>query len=224
MTAPTVPVTVRLSEQSGPVYASIVVRARLDINEVYDGFIISDISEAVTDATGTAVLQCFPNAPAPAGLGTMGSTYRFTANIVGGTRLNVMARVPNVPCDLHEILVDTQGVTLDAAEIAVSQAQAAAAAASNDADQTAADRVQTGLDRVATGEDRAVVTEDRVIAEDAALVATESADIASDSALAASDSLQSTQRIAGQAHQTADRITSQLSQARTIANLIFTGI
>lgn len=156
MTAPTVNVTVKLSAEDGPAYAGVTVRARLDINEVYLGFVISDEATGVTDATGTAVLACFPNAPSPTGLGTQGSTYRFRAQIPGGRKLDVQARVPNSNCFLQDILVtDTPIAALDAASLAVLQAQAYTV-------QTAADRVQTGLDRVQTGLDKVATAADRV--------------------------------------------------------------
>lgn len=164
MSTPTVPVTVTLAAQDGTPYEGVIVRARLDGNEVYEGIVISDQVEETTDADGVAILNLFPNAPSPTGLGTQGTTYRFFASIPGGRSLNVDARVPNSACRLENILVTDDVGALSAAELAVLQAQTAvttaassAAAAEEDAIQTAADRVQTGLDRVATGEDRAVV-------------------------------------------------------------------
>lgn len=125
MTTPTVPVTVTLAAQDGTPYQGITVRARLDINEVYQGFVISDQIEAVTDADGVAVLNCFPNAPDPTGLGTQGSTYSFRAAIPGGRSLAVEALVPNVACRLENILVSEQPVSVDGATLALLQAQAA---------------------------------------------------------------------------------------------------
>ena len=52
MTTPTVPVTVTLAAQDGTPYVGLTVRARLDGNEIYEGFVISDQAEAVTDAVG----------------------------------------------------------------------------------------------------------------------------------------------------------------------------
>lgn len=108
MAAPTVAVTVKLAAQDGPGYAGITVRAKLDINDVYLGFVISDEVTAVTDATGTAVLQCFPNALADEtspGLGTTGSVYRFTAQIPGGRKFDVRAVIPNTASNLEDCLI-----------------------------------------------------------------------------------------------------------------------
>lgn len=168
MTAPTVAVTVTLDKSDGENVAGVLVRARLDGNEVYQGIVISNLVEAVTDSEGVAVLDLFPNAPSPSGLGTQGTTYRFTAAVPNGRGLNVNARVPNSDCRLENILVGDEVGSLTDAELALSQAQAAvttaaasAAAAAADAVQTAADRVQTGEDRVATAADRVQTGLDR---------------------------------------------------------------
>jgi hypothetical protein len=123
MTTPTVPVTVTLTSIGGPAKAGITVTAKLDRNEVHEGIVISDKVEGVTDANGVVVLNCFPNAPDPAGLGTMGSTYRFTAKIPNGRELNARARVPNEACRLESILVLDSGIGLDEAQLALSQVQ-----------------------------------------------------------------------------------------------------
>jgi hypothetical protein len=134
MTAPTVAVTVSLDAMGGPALAGVVVTATLDKNEVYGGIVIAKQVSGTTDVNGEVVLQLFPNAPSPAGLGTQGSTYRIRAPIPGGRSLDRRARVPNTPCNLHEILVDDdeEAVSLSSAQIAVSQAQDSAIEA-NDA-------------------------------------------------------------------------------------------
>lgn len=139
MPAPTVPVTVDLASQGGPALAGITVRARLDLNEIHQGFVISDPVEAVTDANGVAVLDLFPNAPSPAGLGTQGSTYSIRATIPGRYSLNVSARVPNQACRLENILVSSEAVPLNAAQLAVLQAQQSAGQAGASADSASAD-------------------------------------------------------------------------------------
>jgi hypothetical protein len=165
MPAPTVPVTVTLlSSDGGAPYVGVTVRARLDVNEVYEGFLISEVAEAVTDADGIAVLDLFPNAPSPAGLGTQGSTYRVWAAIPNARSLYVDARIPNQACNLEDVLVNSDATGLTDWQLALSQAQtyaltarADATATSADAEQTAGDRVQTGLDRTAVAVDRAAV-------------------------------------------------------------------
>lgn len=157
MSTPTVPVTVTLAAQDGTPYEGVTVRARLSKNEVYEGIVISSQEEAVTDENGVAVLDLFPNAPSPTGLGTQGTTYRFTAAIPGGRALNVNARVPNEACRLENILVGDEVGSLSDAELALLQAQSAVTTAATSASAAAQSAQQTALDRVATGEDRAVV-------------------------------------------------------------------
>jgi hypothetical protein len=152
MTAPTVAVTVSLDAMGGPALAGVVVHATLDKNELYGGVVISKQVRGTTDVNGDVVLHLFPNAPAPAGLGTQGSTYRVTATVPGGRPLNVQARVPNAACNLHEILVDDEAVPLDAAEIAISQAQGAVTTATAQAGiATAAAATATAQAGIATG-------------------------------------------------------------------------
>ena len=83
MPAPTVAVTCKLSTMGGVNIAGVLVSAKLDINEVYQGMVISKEVTGTTDANGSVVLNLFPNAVPPDGLGTQGSTYRFTATISG---------------------------------------------------------------------------------------------------------------------------------------------
>jgi hypothetical protein len=132
MTTPTVPVTVDLAAMGGPALPGITIRATLDDNEVYAGIVVAKQVTAVTNSSGVAVLNLFPNAPAPAGLGTRGTTYRFSA-ITGGRALNFDARVPNAACRLENIIVNDEAVPLDAAQVALGQAQSAAASASGSA-------------------------------------------------------------------------------------------
>jgi hypothetical protein len=128
MAAPTVNVTVTLSSQAGLPYAGIVVKAKLDQNDIYQGFVISGEVLATTDAAGVATLALFPNNPTT-GLGTTGSTYRFTATIPGGRRLDVTAQIPNANCTLASV-ADLSAVTgVSSSAAAASQAQASAVSA-----------------------------------------------------------------------------------------------
>lgn len=137
MPTPTVPVTVTLISQDGTPYVGAVVSAVLDGNEVYEGIIFADRQDAMTDAAGVAVLNLFPNAPSPSGLGTQGTTYRVFASFRGARPLDVKARVPNAACRLEDILVDTDAVPLSAAETAALNAQSSASAAATSASQAA---------------------------------------------------------------------------------------
>lgn len=108
MTAPTVEVTAKLSSFGGPALAGIVITAIADKDDNYDGLIVRKPITATTDTNGDAVFDLFPNALATAalpGLGTTGSTYRFTASVPNGFRLDVKAQVPNQACDLHAIVM-----------------------------------------------------------------------------------------------------------------------
>ena len=106
MSAPTVNVTIRLFEQDGDPIVGAVITAKADINDLYAGFIVPVPTSATTDATGSAVIACFPNKPIPSGLGLTGSTYRFKGVTAAGRKvLDVLAQVPNVACNLDEIAV-----------------------------------------------------------------------------------------------------------------------
>jgi hypothetical protein len=87
----------------------------------------------VTDAAGVAILNLFPNAPAPTGLGTQGTTYRIWAAIPTGRNVSYNARVPNMACRLENILVLDDVGPLSLAELAIVQAQQFAADAANTA-------------------------------------------------------------------------------------------
>lgn len=132
MTAPTQPVTVRLADFGGPAVAGVTVKARLsDVDYTADGtFVSTDTVSGVTDASGVAVLNVFPNAVG-SGLGTRGTTVLFHASMIGSRSLKVEARVPNTPCNLTDILVPLGDVPLTEAELALMQVQASEALAQN---------------------------------------------------------------------------------------------
>lgn len=110
MTAPTQPVTVRLADFGGPAVAGVKVTAKMSaVDYTAAGiFVSNEPVTGTTDVDGIAVLNCFPNAAAPTGLGTRGTTVRFSAPIPGSRPLNVEAAVPNTPCSLTDILVDDE--------------------------------------------------------------------------------------------------------------------
>ncbi len=211
MPAPTVPVTVTLlSSDGGTPYAGVTVRARLDINEVYEGMVISDQASAVTDVDGIAVLDLFPNAPDPTGLGTQGSTYRVWASIPGGRSLNVDARVPNTACLLENILVSDEIGALSDAELALLQAQsavttAAISAASATASATSATTSATSASASATS------------ATASATAAASSASAAAASASSAGSSSSSASASAASAADSADEAAASAAVAATVS-------
>jgi hypothetical protein len=131
MTAPTIPVTVRLADFGGPALAGVVVRARMNMVDatVAGTFVGTEEVTATTDETGTAVLNVFPNALEPLGLGTTGSLTLFTARPPLSQSLRVWAAIPNQPCNLIDALVADPPESLTSAQIAVAQARSYASAA-----------------------------------------------------------------------------------------------
>lgn len=123
MAAPTVPVTIKLSSQDGIPYPNTVVTAKLDRNDVYQGFVISDEVSGTTDGLGMVVLHLFPNNP-ETGLGTTGSIYTFKAFPVGGRAWKVTAQIPNVTaCNLEDVIHLDMVDGLSEAEAAAARAQ-----------------------------------------------------------------------------------------------------
>jgi hypothetical protein len=106
MPAPTVAVTIRLSDGDGNAYADTVVTARLDQNDVYtageESFVIADPVTGTTDANGEVVLNLFPNHPTD-GLGTTGSTWYFSARPSGASGWHYAAQIPNTNCNLADL-------------------------------------------------------------------------------------------------------------------------
>lgn len=108
MAAPTVTVSIDLSAMIGEALEGVEIRATLDRNEVYGGFIIGTEATATTDASGIATMELFPNALPDAdlpGLGTQGSVYRFTSTTTTGRKLDVLATIPNQDCNLHSVIL-----------------------------------------------------------------------------------------------------------------------
>lgn len=144
MPAPTVAVTVKLFAQDGTPYANTKVTAKLDQNEIYHGFVISDEVVGYTDVDGICVLDLFPNDP-NTGLGTTGSVYTIKASPAGGKSWRVTAQVPNSDCDLEDIADRdvlpglSQAEAAEAAAVAAAtEAAGSAAAADTSADAAAA--------------------------------------------------------------------------------------
>lgn len=109
---PVATVTCRAVDQQGFPIAGARFIARLNVTEIYQGFVVPETVEAIADDNGVALLKLFPNV-----LGKNGSLYTVQGiNPHNGKRfLNALALVPNAPCELTEILVDEAPVTYDAA-------------------------------------------------------------------------------------------------------------
>lgn len=196
MAIPTQPVTCTAYDQNGNAVAGARLSFKLNATEIYQGFVAPEKIDVVADANGIVIVQLFPNA-----LGTNGSLYQVTGTNpdTGKKFLNATAFVPNIPCNLHEILTNfpespvgsAEQAAIDAAAARDAAAASAAAAhtdalsADADATQTAADRVQTGLDRIATGQDRVQTGQDRTAAATSATNAANSAAAAAAAVLAA---------------------------------------
>ena len=106
MTAPTVAVTIRLSTQDGDPYPDVVITAKANQVDSYQGFIIPDPESVTTDVNGEAVMQCFPNALAPDGLGGTGAYYKFVGKTAAGTTvLKCSAQIPNQDTLLSDVAV-----------------------------------------------------------------------------------------------------------------------
>jgi hypothetical protein len=108
MTAPTQPVTIDIADFGGPAVAGIVVTARLsDVDYTEDGtFVSTKPVTGTTNASGITVLQLFPNAVAPDGLGTRNTTVIVTAFPPASRPINVEAVIPDAPCNLADVLVN----------------------------------------------------------------------------------------------------------------------
>jgi hypothetical protein len=108
MTAPTQPVTINIADFGGPAVAGIVVTARLsDVDYTEDGtFVSTKPVTGTTNSSGITVLQLFPNAVAPDGLGTRNTTVIITAFPPASRPINVEAVIPDAPCNLADVLVN----------------------------------------------------------------------------------------------------------------------
>ena len=74
MSLHTVPVTCIAQDQGGSPVAGAIFRAILNKTEVYQGFVVPEMVEAIAGSDGVAVLNLWPTA-----LGVSGSLYRIVA-------------------------------------------------------------------------------------------------------------------------------------------------
>jgi hypothetical protein len=138
MPAPTVAVTIDLSAMGGTAIEGVTVTAKLDKNDIYEGFVISKPVTGTTDADGIVVLDLFPNHPTT-GLGTTGSVYTFTARPPGAKGWSVTAQIPNEATDLWDV-ADAETATA----LTVAQTAELAAAASAEQAQSYFNRIYLG--------------------------------------------------------------------------------
>lgn len=125
MSIPTVAVTCRLFDQNGNAVSGGVVKARLTAADYYAGNLIApEELQATADVNGVATINLFPNE-----IGERRTQYRIRAyNPDTGRRfIDGFANVPNIACDLQDILVLGETPLLSDAEIALAGAQSALA-------------------------------------------------------------------------------------------------
>lgn len=225
MTAPTVALTVDLSSLGGAALSGVTVTAKLDRNEVYNGFVIAKPVTGVT-VNGVVVLNVFPNAPSPTGLGTTGSVLEVSAVVPGGRTLKERALVPNTACRLENIRLFDEPVPLDAAQTALLQAQAAvttaagsAAAAATSAAAAAASASTATTSALAAIASAAGAASSAAAASSSASTASTGATNAANSATAAALSATSAASSAAQANTSAINAASSVNSASTYATL-----
>lgn len=141
MTVPTQPVTVRLADFGGDSVAGVTVTARLSaVDYTADGtFVSTEPVTGVTNVNGEVVLQLFPNALIPTGLGTVGTTVRVRATLPNSRQLSVKAVIPNEPCSLASHVVTQEPTGLSGSELAAAESIAAKDLAKKWATQTTAE-------------------------------------------------------------------------------------
>jgi hypothetical protein len=99
MPLPTCAVSCSVSDDSGDPVAGAVITARLDRFEIYEGYVVPTLTEVTTNASGTAVLNLWPNQ-----LGSTASVYTIRIVAPNGKTLKTTATVPNVAsASLHLI-------------------------------------------------------------------------------------------------------------------------
>lgn len=101
MPAPTVVVSVNVSDQNGVALEGATIVAKLIGTDVYNNELVAKIDqEATTDANGLAELDLFPNA-----IGSKNTYYRITVThpTTGRKITDVTCVVPNAACNLTQI-------------------------------------------------------------------------------------------------------------------------
>src|SRR5205085_9911719 len=99
MAIPTVKVRVKTSGQSGLDIPNARITAQLTTKVVYQGYVMPKRTEAVTNGTGEAILEIWPNE-----LGVQMSQYQIKIqDITTGKAFTVYAFIPNRDCNLWEV-------------------------------------------------------------------------------------------------------------------------
>ena len=147
MTLKTRKIRINVANPDGTAAASAALQAELTSYEVDGELIVPSLVRGQTDATGTALIELWPN-----DRGTAGSQYRIKATKSGALLLNVLATVPDGTY-ATEVLLET--IITAQAPATVSDAQAAVLAAQALVDQgtTLKNATQAAADTVAAMSD-----------------------------------------------------------------------
>ena len=216
MTAPTVPVTVKLAAMGGEAIEGVVVTAHLNQNDIYQGFIISEDVTGTTDSTGTVVLDLFPNNP-ETGLGTTGSRYTFKAAVPGGKAFRATAQIPNTACNLEDVADLPTVAGLTAAQIAETNAAASAVAAAGSASDASDSAAAAATSATNASNSASAASTSATSAANSASSASTSATSAGSSAFSASGSATAASTSAANASTSATNASNSASSASTSA-------
>lgn len=208
MTLPTCAVTCSVADDTGAPLAGATITARLDRFEVYNGYVVPELVEVQTDATGAATLNLWPNE-----LGATQSSYTVRILAPNGKTLRTTATVPNVPTiALHLIagLPAYEGkpegqLVIDAAVAAVAPAVAAKEAAEDARDSASGHRLNAQLAQQAA--------QDAADLAEAAAVDAASSEAAATSAAAAALSSQQAAATSAQAAADAQDLANSSAEA-----------
>lgn len=176
MNTPTIEVTCTAHDQNGNPIVGGRITARLDRTETYQGFVVPEKVEVITNDQGIAILNLWPNE-----LGSAGSSYRIQAwnPDTGKKYLDAMAVVPNLHCKLEDIVALEPYPQDDYAAIALAGARAASVVSITKA-QEASDSASIAVAAKATTEsarDIAVLAKtDAIAARDESLLSKQAAE------------------------------------------------
>ena len=189
MTLKTRKIRINLDGPSGTAIDFAAISAELTDYETDGLLIVPTMVRGQTDATGTALLELWPN-----DRGTAGSQYRITATKSGALLLNVLATVPDgdsaTEIPLHTIITAQAPATVSDAQLAVLQAQALVDEATTQADIATAKALLTTGDAVATAGDVVLTHADVVLTHaDVVLTHADAGSTADDVASTAVDAL-----------------------------------